>query len=235
MHFVIFEFEGSRMLNFNHVIISLFLFLPEAAFAEFLTPLKLGPTGCRAQGECKVLSNFRYTDPNNVTWQANKGNITDGASIPKLLRFIAGQPFDPRFTKAAVIHDHYSKTSRPVRPWKQTQRVFFDALIEDGLNAPHSNLLYLGVLLGSKRWRKVIKGQDCGDNCINKDIKVTTYFGEDASYMTDNFINNFKKGMQVLNESPEMSPEDIESLAKEIKTDDDFLHKGDEDLTLKTE
>src|SRR5689334_10444439 len=77
------------------------------AHADFVGSLVLSPTGCESTGHCELGADFGFIDPKGVGWQAAKGLITDGASIPPWAQPIVGKPFDESFVKAAIIHDHY--------------------------------------------------------------------------------------------------------------------------------
>ena len=48
---------------------------------------------------------FAYVDPEGVKWDAPKGSVVDGASIPRLAWTIVGGPFEGRYRKASAIHD----------------------------------------------------------------------------------------------------------------------------------
>ncbi|WP_051904051.1 DUF1353 domain-containing protein [Neorhizobium vignae] len=101
------------------------------SLAAFVGELKLVPVGCEAEGFCTVEKEFGYVDLWGLGWMARAGLLTDGASIPPWDRPFVGQPFEAAFIKAAIIHDHYC--DRHVHPWRQTHRVFFDALLESGV------------------------------------------------------------------------------------------------------
>jgi hypothetical protein len=70
---------------------------------------------------------FGYIDPSGTMWQAEKGLVTDGASIPWPLWSIVGGPFEGEYRRAAVIHDFYC--DRKYRGWERTHRVFYDAMM----------------------------------------------------------------------------------------------------------
>lgn len=135
--------------------------------AAFVGNLKLAPPGCEAQGVCTVEEEFGYIDPSGLGWMAKAGLLTDGASIPPWAQPWVGQPFKPAFIKAAVIHDHYC--DRHVRPWRQTHRVFYDALLESGVSKGKAGVMYFAILVGGPKWVKLIKGKPCpfGYACIN--------------------------------------------------------------------
>lgn len=73
-----------------------------------------------------------------VVWCAPKGTETDGATFPESLEpmivKIVGDRYDPVIMKAVVLHDYYFR--EPVRTWYQTNRMFYDALLESGQGMP---------------------------------------------------------------------------------------------------
>jgi Protein of unknown function (DUF1353) len=141
--------------------------LPIAAKEGFVGTLKLWPAGCEAAGSCILEEDFGFIDSGGDGWQVRKGLKTDGASIPEILQLVAGKPFDTDLIRAAVIHDHYCQWK--VRPWRDTHRVFRDALLASGVEPIRANIMYYAVLVGGPKWIKTITGSPCGtgnENCI---------------------------------------------------------------------
>ncbi|MDS4025502.1 MAG: DUF1353 domain-containing protein [Candidatus Contendobacter sp.] len=134
-------------------------------YAQFEGVLSLLPPGCQTTGKCTLENKLRFTDNSNVVWEAKAGLETDGASIPPFFQPFVGKPFDESFIKAAVIHDHYC--DRHVRPWRQTHRVFYEGLIDQGVSQAKAKLMYFAVYLGGPKWVELIPGKNCGKNCIN--------------------------------------------------------------------
>lgn len=83
------------------------------------------------------------------------GFITDGASCPKILWSLCSPMTGPQ-AEAAVMHDwFYSKDSGAGLSRKQADRLFFDAMIENGTGRFKANLIYSGVRMGgSASWKK---------------------------------------------------------------------------------
>lgn len=149
-------------VRFVVATVAAFLMAPEAR-AEFVGKLAFTPKGCEASGKCKIATDFKYIDPNKIGWLTKANDITDGASIPTWAQPFVGKPFEKKYLKAAVIHDHYC--DRHVRPWRQTHKVFYDALRESGVDEPLAKLLYFAVYLGGPKWVELIPGNSCGPGC----------------------------------------------------------------------
>ena len=122
-----------------------------SARADFVGNLEFIPEKCESTGTCAIKSDFEYKDSTGLRWQTKAQDKTDGASIPAWAQPFVGAPFTRDYIKAAVIHDHYC--DRQVRPWRQTHRVFYDALIESGVSAARAKLLYYAVYLGVRNGR----------------------------------------------------------------------------------
>ncbi len=73
-----------------------------------------------------LLSELHYTDPDGVLWTAPAGSIVDGASIPRVLWSFMGGPFDGKYRNASVLHD--VSYDEKTRPWKQCDRMFYNAM-----------------------------------------------------------------------------------------------------------
>ncbi len=116
----------------------------------------------------KILAaDFGYIDPLGKGWQTDKGAKTDGASIPKLLQPFVGSPWEKNYIRAAVIHDWYC--DRHVRPWKETHKVFYSAMLASGLESRKAKLMFYAVYAFGPKWGYLIDGKPCTgtNNCIN--------------------------------------------------------------------
>jgi hypothetical protein len=205
-----------------------------SAFAGFEGNIVLAPPGCEDQGQCVLQFDLRYTDPQGVVWMAAAKDKTDGASIPPWAQPLIGKPFDKSYIKAAVIHDHYC--DRHVRPWRQTHRAFYDALVDQGLPVAKAKVMYFAVYLGGPKWVDLISGKSCGKNCIFKvdlDIavgmassKVTTV-ARPAEYDTPGFalaVSDTDK--YIAERGGDVSLEELEARAKKLRPDDFYYLHG---------
>ncbi len=243
----------SRTL-FSLVSLSAFM-LSGIAHAGFIGQLQLLPPGCEASTECRLGQDFGFVDSAGVGWQAAKGLLTDGASIPEWAKPFIGASFEPAFIKAAVIHDHYCV--RRVRPWRQTHKVFHEALLSSGVSPMHAGIMYLGVLVGGPKWVKLVPGKSCpvGMGCINQ-VDVSASAGgsslgfsaasaiimkRPADYGSSRFRQRFEQGLsELLSSSTPPDAAKIEALASGIMATDFYFRNGDEvgttlGVTIQTE
>lgn len=119
---------------------------PVDRFVGELDLLDLDPQGVRFT----LAQPFGYIDPSGTRWQAEKGLVTDGASIPWPLWSIVGAPFTGPYRRAAVIHDFYC--DRKYRAWEKVHRVFYDAMITGGVDPLKAKLMYYAVWRFGPRW-----------------------------------------------------------------------------------
>jgi hypothetical protein len=70
----------------------------------------------------------------------------DGASIPPILWPIIGNPFDPKFCRAALLHDWLYSSHLIDR--RAADKAFLAALIEDGVNEWRAQAMYSAVRAG---------------------------------------------------------------------------------------
>ena len=75
-----------------------------------------------------------------------RGFITDGASIPRLLRFIAS-PYSGDHVKAAVLHDYLCRTNIINR--RLADAIFYDAMIASGVKKHLAIIMHVGVRIGA--------------------------------------------------------------------------------------
>lgn len=75
--------------------------------------------------------------------------VSDGASIPRIF-WIAYPPLDGKYRLGAVIHDYYCDTK--TRTWKDTHRVFYDALKTSEVDEITAKGMYAAVYNFGRRW-----------------------------------------------------------------------------------
>jgi Protein of unknown function (DUF1353) len=202
-------------------------FAEEISTGFFEGTLELKPLGCEIDRNCVLTYKLRYTDPNNMVWQADANNVTDGASIPTWAQPFIGAPYDPQFIKPAAIHDHYCEKIHRVRGWRETHKMFYQALTNQGVKETKAKIMYLAVYIGGPKWRTVLEGRNCGDNCINA---TKTKIIHERSTMNDN--QKRKDSFQEIQKMIEqkggtLSLVEIEALVKNKITDDDFFNNPD--------
>ena len=184
--------------------------------------LSLGPNGCQQSKKCNVKNDFGYVDQNYIGWKVKKGFVTDGASIPRWAQWFAGDPWDPSYLKAAVLHDWYSKSERPVNGWLQTQRMFREVLLQSGVSLGKANLFYAGVLIGSGKWIYRMEGNNCSFSdpkvmCL-QNVGKFVLKKEASVWGTQQFQASFSKFKANVSGLAAASAEDVEALAaKEVK------------------
>jgi hypothetical protein len=140
---------------------------PLPCTACFIGKLKLVDNPADSSGKTKKLADDLYfVDPDKFVWKAGKDDITDGASIPELFQPIIGGPFEADYLPAAIIHDHYTKKAHRVRPWRDTARVFYQAMIVKGINVIKAKTMYFAVYSFGPHWDVLAKGIPCGTNCL---------------------------------------------------------------------
>jgi len=98
----------------------------------------------------ELVKPFGYVDPDGVRWQAEKGLVTDGASIPQALWSFIGGPYEGKYRRAAIIHDFYC--DRKYRGWERVHRVFYDAMLTGGVGVLKAKLMYYAVWRFGPRW-----------------------------------------------------------------------------------
>lgn len=221
--------------------ISLFAaaFAITTARAEFVGDLEFIPTGCEATGICAIKSDFEYKDPAGLRWQTKAQDKTDGASIPPWAQPFVGAPFTKEYIKAAVIHDHYC--DRHVRTWRQTHRVFYDALIESGVSEARAKLLYYAVYLGGPKWVELIPGTGCGGNCVFK-VETNGAFGNankdktiisrSARYNEPGFPAELKEVEKLIREGGDKVSLDYLEKRAEKTEPNDFYYKNPDKVTI---
>ncbi len=98
----------------------------------------------------QLLEDFAFVDPNGVRWEAPAGHVIDGASIPRMLWSIAGDPYIGTYRRASVLHD--VACDARTQPSKVVHRMFYDAMVADGTSAAQAVEFYTAVRLFGPHW-----------------------------------------------------------------------------------
>jgi hypothetical protein len=98
----------------------------------------------------RLLEDFAFVDDNNIRWLAPAGSTIDGASIPETFWFVAGTPYIGDYRRASVLHDVACQEKS--RPPRQVHRMFYDAMIRDGVPEARAQQMYTAVRLFGPTW-----------------------------------------------------------------------------------
>jgi Protein of unknown function (DUF1353) len=91
---------------------------------------------------------FRQGD--GTEWISPAGVILDGRSVPSLFVKVIGHPFEGTYRKSAVSYDYAVKVKEGT--WETAQRMFFDALLTEGVAEPEAKVMYLLLSGSGTRW-----------------------------------------------------------------------------------
>ena len=216
--------------------------------------LVLYPQGCqsKAGGICKLGSELTYTSSRNrLVWKTNawssdeaQSGTTDGASIPKWARPIIGEPYEGAYLKASIIHDHYCYKENHVRSWRDTHRMYYDAMLDSGVDSNKAKVMYFAVYLAGPKWVKLVKGENCGTNCI-QNMRAHPNVSSSNVFLEKSLLNSSSHQEEVLRLHEEFesgkdySIEELEAHAISLDTNKFFYrHRhlyhptGDDDPNL---
>jgi hypothetical protein len=243
--------------NLIILISTVFFIAGQSNAGSFLGELVLYPDGCQKTNsrKCKLGSELTYKSSRGekLVWQTDKwvgdehqSGTTNGASIPKWAWSIIGDPYDPAYLKAAIVHDHYCYKENRVRSWKDTHIMFYDALVDLNVPATKAKTMFFAVYLFGPHWIELVPGENCGENCIKSlstnwnqpmpsafsapeyNVKSRKYLRWEGDRInTDKAqekIYQFKKHIE---SSPEMTITEIQEYAKKIEPEFFFFTHGD--------
>jgi len=138
----------------------------------FVGDLLFAPRQVNGEILFELKDDYGYVDSNGVRWQAKAGVLTDGASIPSVFWPIVGHPYQGLYLNAAVIHDYYCIPKNRYRKWEDVHRVFYDAMLKNGVNSTKATLMYFAVWRFGPRWsvediKDCIPNPEKGEYCAN--------------------------------------------------------------------
>lgn len=102
----------------------------------------------------KLVEPFAYVDPNGSRWDAPKGWIVDGASIPRIAWSLIGGPFEGPYRNASVIHDVACEQKQ--RSWREVHRAFYTAMLAAQVDPIKAKIMYGAVYQFGPRWERQV-------------------------------------------------------------------------------
>lgn len=100
--------------------------------------------------QMKLLSAMGFWRPDGSHWPVPAGIVIDGASIPAALWSVLGGPFEGRYRKPSIVHDHYCVTRN--RPWADVHRMFYEGMRAAGVGPIKAKTMYYAVYRFGPRW-----------------------------------------------------------------------------------
>ncbi len=100
--------------------------------------------------DMRLLEPITYIDSSNIHWLAEEGRVIDGASIPRFFWRVCGAPLSGKYRRASVLHDVYCV--KKTRPHKAVHRMFYEAMLEDGVSKAKAKVMYKAVRLFGPKW-----------------------------------------------------------------------------------
>ncbi|PYG32360.1 DUF1353 domain-containing protein [Pelagimonas varians] len=126
------------------------------------TPLRVEPVPTQIQRRpyqfFPTAQTLNFVDAGGRNWQAPRGTLTDGASIPEIFTTIVGSPTAPEYVSAAAVHDAYCGIGNETGArfhdarWQDVHHMFYNGLIVGGTPQFRAQLMYAAVWLGGPRW-----------------------------------------------------------------------------------
>lgn len=226
--------QRSRKSSFSALFVSICC-LNIAHAGEFEGDLVLLPDGCETTNAriCRLGATLTYRSSHDgLVWQTDvwsdsnaQSGTTDGASIPSWAQPIIGDAYDASFLKAAIVHDHYCYKENRVRTWRQTHRMFYDALNDLGVDPIKAKIMYFAVYWRGPRWVKLVPGENCGENCI-KNMAPNGQRWEGDQYTGAVFETELARLKAELESGLNFSAEDLEVRAEKLSPESFFLKHG---------
>lgn len=98
----------------------------------------------------ELIEDFAYEDEDGHRWEAPKGSVVDGASIPSALWSVVGAPFTGSYRKASVVHDVACQVKN--NTWQDVHDMFYVACRCGGVGRIKSKVMYWAVYHLGPRW-----------------------------------------------------------------------------------
>lgn len=148
----------------------------------------------------------------------------DGASIPRALWTLIGGPFEDKYRNASIIHDWYCDVRS--RPWKDTHRVFYHAMITSSVPIAQAKLLFAGVYWGGPRWSQTVV-----ENIV---LATTRTLGFVSSFAPEPMFETVRRRMWRVSEYS-FDDSQLDLLQESVKDGDESLESIESSIDLQLE
>lgn len=99
----------------------------------------------------QLLEDLKFSDASGQVWMARRGDIIDGASIPRFFWRFIGPPFVGKYRRASIIHDVYCNSEVVDSP--KVHEMFWEAMRADQTPIIQAVLMWLAVRLFGPRFK----------------------------------------------------------------------------------
>ncbi len=122
---------------------------PGKGWGKFAGPIR---TEWKSRGrKMELLEDVCYIGPDGYEWPAPKGDVVDGASIPKVFWSVIGGPYEGEYRFASVFHD--VGCDRRFATWQDVHYMFYTAMRANGVPEKQAKIMYAGVYRFGPRWK----------------------------------------------------------------------------------
>jgi len=118
--------------------------------------------------DMELLEKFYFKDPSGKKWVASKGDVVNGASIPRVLWTLIGSPYTGDYRRASIVHDvACGEAGDDKKKRRAADRMFFHACRAGGCSVWQATLLYIGVRVGAAApdvpsWQAAVAAEGTG-------------------------------------------------------------------------
>ena len=118
-----------------------------------------------------IEADFAYVDPRGKRWDAPKGSIVNGASIPRSLWTIIGGPFEGKYRNASIVHDVYCDSMS--EPSEAVHFMFYEACRCGGVPEKKAKILYYAVATFGPKWEYLMQSTEDGGGVKAQVVQTT--------------------------------------------------------------
>lgn len=101
----------------------------------------------------QAIEGFQFQDSKGVLWEVPRGQVTDGAAIPRSLWSVVGSPLSGEFIASSALLDRY--TADRTRPREQVLQMYREALIASGVSETKASVFYNAVKSFGPNWTQI--------------------------------------------------------------------------------
>ena len=112
----------------------------------------------------KLRRSFAYLASDGKRWNAPRGSVVDGASIPRAFWSLIGGPFEGKFRNASVVHD--VACIEMSEPWEEVHEMFYNACRCGDVGELTAKFMYAAVHNFGPRWEYRVEASPGGTRML---------------------------------------------------------------------
>ncbi|MFN0039055.1 MAG: DUF1353 domain-containing protein, partial [Burkholderiales bacterium] len=111
----------------------------------------------------RSLEDFGFRQAQGKLWKVERGQVFNGGGVPPLIRDNIGPIYESELRKSIFVYE--SATKNMTEDWVEAQRMFYEAIMAEGISPNEAKVMYLLVAIQGSRWVQARSKSFCFGAC----------------------------------------------------------------------